>query len=46
MAEQPAADVGSDRDALVAEVEGQREIKQDMIVVSGIERDPVERAAA
>src|SRR5882762_9210140 len=44
MAEQPAANVGSDRDALVAEVEGQRQIKQDVIVVSGIERDPVERA--
>src|SRR5918999_3984523 len=39
--EQAALEVCSRGDALVAEVERQSEVKQDVIVVAGIERDAV-----
>ena len=42
--EQAALEVGAGGDALVAQVERQREIEQDVIVIAGIERDAVERA--
>src|SRR5712664_2946320 len=43
MAEQTAAEIGTRGDALVAQVERQREVEQDMVVIAGIERDAVER---
>ena len=44
MAEQPAANMDAGGDALVAQVERQHEVEQDMIVIAGIERDAVQRA--
>ncbi len=44
VAEQAAAEIGAGGDAVVAQVERQREIEQDVIVIAGIERDAVERA--
>src|SRR5437867_5399091 len=44
VAEQAAAEIDSCRDAAIAQVERQREVEQDMIVVAGIERDAIERA--
>ena len=44
MAEQAAAEIGARGHALVAQIERQREIEQDVVVIAGIERDAVERA--
>src|ERR1700724_1414373 len=46
VAEQAAAEINAGRDAVVAQVERQREIEQDMIVIAGIERAAVERAGS
>ena len=46
VAEQAAAEIGARGDALVAQVERQRQIEQDVVVVAGIERDAVERAGS
>src|SRR5882724_5770985 len=43
VAEQAATEIGTRRDALVAQVEWQCEVEQDMVVIAGIERDAVER---
>src|SRR5882757_10563101 len=44
VAEQTAAEIGTRGDALVAQIERQREVEQDMVVIAGIERDAIERA--
>ncbi len=44
MAEQAAAEIGAPGDAVVAQIERQRQVKQDVVVVAGIERNPIERA--
>jgi len=44
VAEQTAAEIGARGDALVAQIERQRECEQDMIVIAGIKRDAIERA--
>ena len=44
MAEQAALEVGARGDAVVAQIERQHQIEQDVIVIAGIERDAVERA--
>ena len=44
MAEQAAAEIGAGGDAAIAEIERQREVEQDMVVIAGIERDAVESA--
>src|SRR6266702_5310981 len=44
VAEQAAAERGAGSDAVVAQVERQGEIEQDVIVIAGIERDAIERA--
>src|ERR1700704_2508476 len=44
VAEQAAAEIGTRGDALVAQIERQREVEQDMVVIAGIERDAIERA--
>ena len=42
--EQAAAEIGPGGHAVVAQVERQREIEQDVVVIAGIERDAVECA--
>ena len=44
MAEQAAAEIGAGGHALVAQIERQRKVEQDVVVIAGIERDAVERA--
>ena len=44
MAEQAALEIRAGRDALVAQVERQHQVEQDVVVVAGVERDAVERA--
>ena len=44
VAEQAALEISAGGDAVVAQVERQREIEQDVVVIAGIERDAVERA--
>ena len=44
VAEQAALEIGARGDALVAQIERQRQVEQDMIVIAGIERDAIERA--
>src|SRR5688572_8965211 len=43
--EQAALEVGAGGGAVVAQVEREDEIEQDVIVIAGIERDAVERAS-
>src|SRR3974390_1257748 len=44
MTEQAAADMSADRNSVVAQIEGQRKVEQNMIVVACVERDAVECA--
>src|ERR1700730_13369922 len=44
MAEQSATNMDAGSDALIAQVERQREVEQNVIVIAGVERDAVERA--
>src|SRR5262249_10580663 len=44
VAEQAATDMGARGDTLVAKVERQSKVEQDVIIIAGIERDAVERA--
>src|SRR4051794_17746613 len=43
VAEQAAPEIGAGGDALVAQIERQREIEQDVVVITGIERDAIQR---
>src|SRR5438046_1669979 len=44
MAEQATSKIGACRDSVIAQVERQREVEQDVVVIAGIKRDAVERA--
>src|SRR5438105_665757 len=44
MAEQAASKIGACRDSVIAQVERQREVEQDVVVIAGIKRDAIERA--
>ena len=44
MAEQATSEVRSGSDAALAQVERQCEVEQDVVVVAGIKRYPIERA--
>src|ERR1700722_1869447 len=44
VAEQAATEINAGSNALVAQIERQREVEQDVVVIAGIERDAVERA--
>ena len=44
MAEQAALEVSPRRHVLVAQVERQHQVEQDVVVIAGVERDAVERA--
>src|SRR5436305_7645194 len=44
VAEQSAFEIGSRGDAALAQIERQREVEQDVIVIAGIERNAIERA--
>src|SRR3954447_25015997 len=44
VSKEAATDMGTGGDAAVAQIERQDKIEQDVIVIAGVERDPVERA--
>ena len=44
MPEQAGLEIGAGGDAVIAQVERQHEIEQDVVIIAGIERDAVERA--